>query len=118
MNSVHVLRSAGKRVLFLIAFALAVLAALSPVASARGTSTRPLRGNVLSALSRATRLGDASAGKQMRIGIAVGHPDPSGEATLLKQLYDVTSPNYHQFLTPSRYAARFGVRSADAHAVR
>jgi pseudomonalisin len=118
MYSGHVFTRAARRALFALALALALPAALAPLASARGTRLRPLRGNVLSALSRAQRLGDASSSKQMRIGIAVGHPDPAGEAALLKELYDTSSPNYHRFLTPAQYASRFGVRSADARAVR
>src|SRR4051794_23730621 len=54
----------------------------------------------------------------MRIGIAVGHPNPDGEAAFLKQLYDPASPNFHRFLTPKQFATRFGVTSASSRQVR
>jgi pseudomonalisin len=54
----------------------------------------------------------------MRIGIAVGHPDPAGERAYLHGLYDPASPDYHRFLTPARYASRFGVTAASARQVR
>ncbi|HUI28935.1 MAG TPA: protease pro-enzyme activation domain-containing protein [Candidatus Acidoferrales bacterium] len=37
--------------------------------------------------------------------------------TLLRQLYDPTSPNYHQYLTPEQFTSRFGPTRQDYQAV-
>jgi pseudomonalisin len=104
------------------ALALAVIAVLALATPAGAPAARPslraLRNDYLSALNLATRTGDASATRQVRIGIAVGHPDPSGEQAYLHALYDPASPDYHRFLTPAQYASRFGVTRASASQVR
>ena len=101
---------------------LALVGALALAAPAGAPAARralrPLRNNYLTALHKATRTGDARAGRTMRIGIAVGHPDPDGETAFLKQLYDPASPSFHHFLTPKQFAARFGVTSQSSRQVR
>src|SRR4051794_14201808 len=99
-----------------MAIALAGLAV--PARGEARTRLRPLRWDHLSALNRATRLGDASDGRRMRIGVAIGHPDPSGEDAFLAGLYDPGSRDFHRFLSPAAFAARFGVSKADARSVR
>ena len=108
------------RALGVLAVALLALALAAPAGApaAARSSLRPLRNNFLSALSRATRSGDASASRQIRIGIAVGHPHPQEEQAYLKALYDTSSPDYHHFLTPAQYASRFGVENASATQVK
>jgi pseudomonalisin len=109
----------GRRAVALALTLVTALAMAAPAgAPAARQSLRALQNDYLSALGRATRTGAASAGREMRIGIAVGHPDPSGEQAYLHGLYDPSSPDYHRFLTPKQFASRFGVTAAWARRVR
>jgi pseudomonalisin len=96
----------------------ALVLAVPAGAPAARTRLRPLRNDLLSALGRATRTGDARGDRQIRLGVAVGHPDPAGEDAYLHSLYDPASPDYHRFLSPAGFAKRFGVKPADAADVR
>lgn len=51
----------------------------------------------------------------LAIGLPVRNPEELSE--LLRELYDPASPNFHQFLTPPEFAARFGPTVADYEAV-
>ncbi|HEX7301169.1 MAG TPA: S53 family peptidase [Solirubrobacteraceae bacterium] len=82
------------------------------------TADRVLVADVSPRLSQAQLVGSPPATQRMRIGLALAHPDPAGEDALLTRLFDRSSPDYHQFLTPARYAQRFGVREATQDAVR
>jgi subtilase family serine protease len=105
-------------VLAALAGALALAPAAPAGAPAARRALRPLRNDYLTALHKATRTGDVSARRSMRIGIAIGHPNPDGEAAALRALYDPASPSYHHFLTPKQFAARFGVTQASSTQVR
>ncbi|MEA2275729.1 MAG: pseudomonalisin [Solirubrobacteraceae bacterium] len=96
---------------------LAVLAPATATAAAP-TGDRVLVADVLRDLPQATRVGAPAPAQPMRIGIALAHPDPLGEDALLHGLFDRSSPDYHQFLTPTRYAARFGLPASTQRAVR
>ena len=54
-----------------------------------------------------------------RLSLSIGLPlrDREGLTNLLEQLYDRTSTNYHRFLTPEEFAARFGPTEEDYQAV-
>lgn len=45
-----------------------------------------------------------------RLHLVIGLPlrDHAGRTNLLKQIYDPQSTNYHRYLTPEQFAARFG----------
>jgi pseudomonalisin len=96
---------------------LMVLAAVAPVASA-AAAERVLVANVPRGLAQAQRVGVPPATERMRIGLALAHPHPDAEDALLRGLFDRSSPDYHHFLTPARYAQRFGVPAATQRDVR
>jgi pseudomonalisin len=73
--------------------------------------------SVLAGLSVATYQGLAPSDQTLTIGVSVARPNPSGEQSLYDQLYNPTSPEYQQFLTPSQFASQFGVSSADTSAI-
>ncbi|MCW2986606.1 MAG: hypothetical protein JWR63_4176 [Conexibacter sp.] len=99
-----------------LAFVLAVLAAALTLPGA--ASARVLRQNALSRLDRATRLGAAPAASRLTIGVSLARPDAAGEQALLARLFDRSSPDYHRFLSPSQFRARFGVPAATVDATR
>jgi hypothetical protein len=54
-----------------------------------------------------------------RISLAVGLPlrDPQGLSNFLRDLYDPSSPSFHQFLTPDQFTDRFGPTENDYQTV-
>jgi len=46
------------------------------------------------------------------VGVVLAHPNPAGEDAIVQALYDPTSAQYQQFLTPDEYASSFGVSAA------
>src|SRR5262249_46187023 len=65
--------------------------------------------NLLPGLANATDLGAASGATPMRLVVTLRRPDPAGEQALLDAEHDPQSPSFHHFLTPSAFAASFGV---------
>jgi hypothetical protein len=57
----------------------------------------------------------ASTGLNLSIGLPLHNPDLL--TNLLEQLYDPTSPLYHQYLTPEEFAARFCPTEKDYQAL-
>src|SRR3954452_4619559 len=91
--------------------ALIALLVLVPAAPAQAADRVVFPKNVLP-LARATDLGRAPGDRVMEIGLGLRHPDPAGEAALAAAQRDPASADYHRFLTPAQYAARFGVPDA------
>lgn len=54
---------------------------------------------------------------KLRLAISIKAPKMAAEETLLKQLQDKTSPNYHKWLTPEQWNARFAPSESDEQAV-
>jgi hypothetical protein len=100
--------------------AVAATAALVAVPAAAGAATahhaaRPASRavpGVLAGLARATLEHPAAAGHRMTVGIGLAGRDPSGEQALIAAENDKASPDFHHFLTPSQFDARFGVPAA------
>jgi pseudomonalisin len=97
---------------------LACAAAAVLLVGASGASARVLGQNALSRLDRATAQGAAAPGTKLTIGISLARPDAAGEQALLGGLFDRTSPDYHRFLTPAQFAARFGVAASTVDATK
>ena len=97
--------------------AATVLMALAGAAAARAAD-RVLVADVPRGLAQAQRLGDAPGDQRLRIGLVLAHPHPAEEDALLEGLFERSSPDYHQFLTPREYVQRFGVPQATRRATR
>ncbi|HEY5233882.1 MAG TPA: S53 family peptidase, partial [Verrucomicrobiae bacterium] len=79
---------------------------------------RTLHGNVPPTVAHLTSIGNLSATRQLNLAIGLPlHNQPELDE-LLRQLYDPASPNFHKFLTPEEFTARFGPTEADYAAVR
>ncbi|WP_027005467.1 S53 family peptidase [Conexibacter woesei] len=103
-----------RRLLALVAACAAVLMGVG----AGGASARVLQQNALSRLDRAGLVSAAAPSTKLTIGISLARPDAAGEQALLGKLFDRSSAEYHQFLTPSQFAARFGVPAAQVDATK
>ncbi len=98
-----------------LAFGAQSSASASPLLG--GLVSQLFTGNLLPGLASATNLGPAPASTPMSLVVGLSRPDPAGESQYLAAEYNPSSPLYHQFLTPSTFAARFGVPAATRSAV-
>ena len=106
---------AGRR-LIRLALVAAMVAVLSPLTTrAQIVGKQMLPGHVPLAIAsfhlQATRLLPATN----RLNLAIGLPLRNQEALqkLLAEIYDPASTNYHRYLTPDQFAARFGTTEQD-----
>ncbi len=85
-----------------------VTAILLPVAVMQAAERQVLHGHVPRGVANSRVLGRVS--RSERLSLAIGLPLRNQEELelLLQQLYDPTSPNYHQYLKPEQFAAKFG----------
>src|SRR6266850_854181 len=58
-----------------------------------------------------------SATNELRLAIGLPLRNPAALTALLAQLYDPTSPQYHQYLTVEEFTERFGPTKDDYEAV-
>jgi len=74
---------------------------------------KTLSGHVPEAVSKLTPLADLPGTNQLHLAIGLPLRDPTGLQTFLGQLYDSRSTNYHHYLTPETFTARFGPTADD-----
>ena len=77
-----------------------------------------LRGHVPAAVAGLTAKGRLPATNQLALAIGLPLRNEAELDELLRQLYDPASTNFHKFLTPVEFTARFGPTEADYAAVR
>ncbi|WP_158942930.1 protease pro-enzyme activation domain-containing protein [Granulicella sp. S190] len=85
------------------------------IASVAGART-PLTGTIMRRAQRAVDLGAAPAGKKLESMSLQFSMTPAQQADLSQLLTAQLNPasaNYHQWLTPEQFGARFGLSSAD-----
>lgn len=101
----------------------AALVAGTAVALTAGTATAAtptvrLTGDVLKPLISRPDLGATSASRHIQVDITLGRPKSAAENAYYRALYTKGSGQYHHFLTPAQFDARFGVGQARFDAVR
>jgi hypothetical protein len=72
---------------------------------------------VPAAISRLNPVGALPAGQRLRLAIGLPLRDQAEFDQLLQELYDPSSPKFHQWLTPPELAEKFGATEQDYHAV-
>ena len=77
-----------------------------------------LHGHVPAAVAGLAAKGRLPATNQLTLAIGLPLRNPAQLDELLRQLYDPASTNFHKFLTPPEFTARFGPTEADYAAVR
>ena len=63
-------------------------------------------------------LGPESLTKQITVNVWLKQRNKAAFDTLVRQMYDKNSPNYHHWLTPNEYKQKFAPTDAEAAAVR
>jgi uncharacterized repeat protein (TIGR01451 family) len=99
------------------AAACAVLLLLSQTAG-HSAGAQLLRGNVPDAVLGLRPLGYYDGSNRLNLAIGLPLRDSNGLAAFLKDAYDPASPRYHQFLTPSQFAERYGPSVADYESLK
>ncbi len=69
------------------------------------------------ALGRARRIRSLSRSTSISFAVALQPPHPAQEEAFLQSLQDVHSPNFHRYLTPAQWNARFAPSAADEQRV-
>ncbi|MGD0812813.1 MAG: protease pro-enzyme activation domain-containing protein [Verrucomicrobiota bacterium] len=87
------------------------LASFGPM-SARA-EMRVLRGNVAEAAALTQPLGRLPGTNSLRLAISLPLRNSDALASLLQRLYDPSSPDYHQYLTPAQFTAKFAPTAQD-----
>jgi subtilase family serine protease len=87
--------------------------------AAKATERQGLHGHVPAAVTELNLLPVGRLSSTNRLHLAIGLPFRNEEAlgTLLQHLYDPTSPQYHQYLTPKQFTEMFGPTEQDYQAV-
>jgi subtilase family serine protease len=100
---------------------VAVLALLFAVAGAHSASAGPdrvmLSGHVPSAVAGLTPTGRLPATNNLRLAIGLPLRNQAALEELLQQIYNPQSTNFHKFLTPDEFTARFGPTEQEYQAV-
>jgi len=86
--------------------------------SARSTERQTVSGHVPAAVAKLKLppVGRLPATDRVRMQFLLPPRDPQAINSLLGQVYDPTSTNFHRFLAPSEYNARFAPSEADQQA--
>src|SRR5438067_9676605 len=107
------LRSVGVS-LALAALSISVVTSDPATAGLSGTPSglRVLGTNLLPGLAQLVPTGAPPAGELREIGIGLQRPRVAEEDALYRRLYDPASADYHRFLSPAAFSARFGVDAA------
>ena len=91
---------------------------ISQVPAARGQTVQQLRGHIPAAVARLTPLGRENASEHLKLAIGLPLRNHDELRNLLSEIYDPASPNYHHYLTPEEFTARFGPTEEDYQALR
>ncbi|HSY19884.1 MAG TPA: immunoglobulin domain-containing protein [Candidatus Acidoferrales bacterium] len=77
---------------------------------------KALRGNVPDVITKLVAKGRPSPTNQLSLSIGLPLPNEGALDEFIHQLYDPASTNFHRFITPPEFAARFGPSEADYQA--
>ena len=97
--------------------AAVVLLGSVPGVRAQTPARTPLAGHVPAIVSGLQPLGRLDGASRLRLSIYLPLHHPEALTNLLDQIYDPASPQYHHYLTPEGFDARFGPTTNDYAAV-
>jgi len=112
-------RSAASAFCALAGLALFCLFSAAPAPAQVAESVVPLSEHTPQQIldGTATRIGHYNSAQKLRLTLSIKPPHMAEEEEFLRELTDRTSPNFHQFLTPEEWNARFGPSAQDEQAV-
>jgi hypothetical protein len=83
----------------------------------QGAQRQWLKQNVPTIVSQLQPIGTLAATNQLQLAISLPLRNQATLSNLLQQIYDPASTNYHHYLTPEQFTARFGPTEADYQAL-
>ncbi|MGA2174129.1 MAG: immunoglobulin domain-containing protein [Verrucomicrobiota bacterium] len=99
-------------------FAAAIAVLLAGVtAPARSGAAQTLHSRAAALAGGLQPLGAVDGASRLNLTLSLPLRNKPALTNLLGQLYDPASPNFHRYLTPAEFAARFGPTEADYQAV-
>jgi subtilase family serine protease len=112
-------RARGKtgKSLLALSVGLGLLFSATRSVIAAGTGQQLLRGHVPAAVARLAPTGRLPGTNRLNLAIGLPLRNPAALDEFLRQLYDPRSTNFHKFLTPQEFTARFGPTEPDYQAV-
>ena len=87
------------------------------VAQANAVERQVLRGHVPAVVSTLQSAGRLNPSRRMDLTIGLPLQNREALTTLLAQIYDPASTNFHRFLTPQQFTAQFGPTTNDYQAL-
>jgi subtilase family serine protease len=97
---------------------LGVTLLFGPIRSSLAADRQFLHGQVPPVVARLQPLGRVPGTNRLDLAIGLPLRNQAELDELLRQLYDPASTNFHKFLLPAEFAARFGPAEADYQAVQ
>src|SRR6202000_408057 len=95
---------------------IAAALVFAATANAAGTGAAPMVAvphNVNPAVAGSTRTGDLAANHMMSFAVSLKLHDEAGLRQFLAQVGNRSSAQYHHYLTPAQFTARYGPSTAD-----
>ena len=86
-------------------------------AHAQSMVRQRLHGHIPEAVSRLQPIGRMPGTNRLSLAIGLPLRNEAALDSLLQQIYDPASPNFHQYLTPEQFTERFGSTEQDYQAV-
>lgn len=117
--SVYHWQSGGtfKRSTRAVAYFAAAAFAMACLGPAFGAQRKTLSGNIPAVVSQLAPIGRMNPNQRLPLAIGLPVRDPAGLAQFLEDLYDPANPQFHRYLTPEEFTARFGPTEASYQAV-
>ena len=106
----------SRRLWLIIGLGVALL--FGPIRSSLAADRQFLHGHVPPVVARLQPLGRLPGTNSLNLAIGLPLRNQAELDELLRQLYDPASTNFHKFLLPAEFAARFGPTEEDYQAVQ
>ena len=98
-------------------FGLLAVAGMALAAQAAAPGTKQLSGHVPAVVSQLSPTGRVGATNTLHLAIGLPLRNQAALDTLLQQVYDPASTNYHRYLAPAEFTAQFGPTAQDYQSV-
>jgi subtilase family serine protease len=102
-----------RKIFFAAGLAAVFLSGMICFPVAAQTARQNFRLHVLDEVSHLQPVGQPPATKQLNLAISLPLRNRAELDELIRQIYDPASTNYHRYLTPEQFTARFGPTEAD-----
>jgi subtilase family serine protease len=101
-----------------IATLLAIVTLMATSGFSQSADSHVLANSTSSLIANAQNLGPEDASKEMTVTVWLHQHNKTALDSLVHQMYDRSSPNYHHWLTMEQYNARFAPSAREAATVR